>query len=202
MHYPGTTPASVILLLRMDFFSDHIWAFSAWVSQSFPSIFVTFPHVLNEQCSASISVGDPDPGHVFKAFRIRIHLSEVRVRLRILPFSHKDVERTEIVLCLQNKNFNTKFVQKIKFFRLKIKVPAGKLNKKIKNNKICFLEATEERSRIRIRIHLSEVRIRGSGSTSKCHGAPTLVSMMLIYSLWAAMPQLSLWPEAVEAALD
>jgi hypothetical protein len=48
-----------------------------------------------------------------------------------------------------------------------------RVSKKKKYEKIFFyLEATEERSRIQI--HLSEVRIRGSGSTPKCHESPTL----------------------------
>jgi hypothetical protein len=36
-----------------------------------------------------------------------------------------------------------------------------------------ILKVTEGRCRIRIRIHWSEVRIRGSGSAPKCHGSPT-----------------------------
>jgi hypothetical protein len=36
----------------------------------------------------------------------------------ILPFSHKGVARTEIMLA--KKNFKTKFLRKIKFLRLKI----------------------------------------------------------------------------------
>jgi hypothetical protein len=45
------------------------------------------------------SVGDPVPQdpHVFWASRIRIHSSDVRVRSRILPFSHKCVERTKMM---------------------------------------------------------------------------------------------------------
>ncbi len=37
----------------------------------------------------------------------------------------------------------------------------------------CILKVTEQRSRIRI--HKSEVRIRGSGTAPKCHGSPTLL---------------------------
>jgi hypothetical protein len=48
-----------------------------------------------------------------------------------------------------------------------------------KNIFFCILKTIEERSRIwswiRIRIQLSEVRIRGSGSAPKCHGSPTVV---------------------------
>ncbi len=44
----------------------------------------------------------------------------------------------------------------------------------------CILKVTDERSRIwswiEIRIHNSEVWIRGSGSAPKCHGSPTLVT--------------------------
>jgi hypothetical protein len=36
----------------------------------------------------------------------------------------------------------------------------------------------------RIRIHESEVRIRGSGSAPKCHGSPTLVCHLLRYSFF------------------
>ena len=46
--------------------------------------------------------------------------------------------------------------------------------KNMKNLFFGILKVTEERSRIRIRIHYSEVRIRGSGSAPKCHGFPTL----------------------------
>jgi hypothetical protein len=42
-----------------------------------------------------ISVWDP---HVFWAIRIRIHLSDVWIRLRILPFSQQCVEQTEKML--------------------------------------------------------------------------------------------------------
>ena len=37
-----------------------------------------------------------------------------------------------------------------------------------------ILKVKDENSRIRIRIHLSEAWIRGSGSTPKYHGSPTL----------------------------
>jgi hypothetical protein len=47
----------------------------------------------------------------------------------------------------------------------------------MKQNFFFILNVTEERIRIRNRIHLSEVRIRGSGSAPKCHGSPTLVTM-------------------------
>jgi hypothetical protein len=50
----------------------------------------------------------------------------------------------------------------------------------------CVLEVTEERSQIRswirIRIQLSEVRIRGSGSEPKCYRSPTLVARNNFYS--------------------
>jgi hypothetical protein len=39
---------------------------------------------------------------------------------------------------------------------------------------VSILKVTDEKSRIRIRIRLSEVRIRGSGSVPKCHGSATL----------------------------
>ncbi len=61
-----------------------------------------------------LSVGDPDPDpHVFGppgsacfwASWIRIHKSQVRIRL--FPFAHKGVERTEIMPA--KLNFNTKF---------------------------------------------------------------------------------------------
>jgi hypothetical protein len=40
----------------------------------------------------------------------------IRLRIRILLFSHKSVARTEIMLA--KYNFNAKFLQKIKFLRL------------------------------------------------------------------------------------
>jgi hypothetical protein len=51
------------------------------------------------------SVGDPDP-HVFGPPG---SVSQ-EVRSRILPFSHKGVERTEIMLA--KSNFNSKFIFK------------------------------------------------------------------------------------------
>ncbi len=47
----------------------------------------------------------------------------------------------------------------------------------MKQNFFLILKVTEERIRIRNRIHLSEVRIRGSRSAPKCHGSPTLATM-------------------------
>ncbi len=38
-----------------------------------------------------------------------------------------------------------------------------------------ILRVKDENSRIWIRIHWSEARIRGSGSVPKCHGSTTLV---------------------------
>ncbi len=51
--------------------------------------------------SFKISVGDPDPEQgsaCFWASWIRIHWSEALIQIRILPFSYKCVERTEIKL--------------------------------------------------------------------------------------------------------
>ncbi len=67
----------------------------------------------------------------FWASRIRIHQSEVRIliRIRILSFSHKGVERTEIMLA--KENFHTKFAQTKKFLRLKIMCLLVSYKKKI-----------------------------------------------------------------------
>jgi hypothetical protein len=63
--------------------------------------------------------------------RIRIQWSEVRIRIRILPFSHKCVERTEIRL--QNNILTQTFSRK--FFKTEDVVPVGKLwEKNVKNN--------------------------------------------------------------------
>ncbi len=43
-----------------------------------------------------------------------------------------------------------------------------------KNGFVGILRVKDENSRIWIRIHWSEVRIRGSGSVPKCHGSTTL----------------------------
>ncbi len=63
----------------------------------------------------------------------------------------------------------------------------------------CILKVIEERSRIRswiwiqIRIHQSEVWIRGSGSTPKCHGSPTLVKRVeYAHQLLLCVPALPL----------
>jgi hypothetical protein len=58
------------------------------------------------------SVGDPDPEpdpDPQDPHFLGLHLSEVRIRIqpRILPFSHRCVERTEIMPA--KLNFNTKF---------------------------------------------------------------------------------------------
>jgi hypothetical protein len=65
-----------------------------------------------EQCWAS---GSGTGSACFWATRIRIHRSEVRIRirLRILPFSHKCVERTE--QCLQNQILTKIFSKKLNF---------------------------------------------------------------------------------------
>jgi hypothetical protein len=71
--------------------------------------------------------------------------------------------------------------------------------KKYKTGYFYFLKVTEERSRIRswirirtrIWIHLSDVRIRGSGSATKCHGPPTLDFFLLdklIFVSYTGMP--------------
>ncbi len=61
---------------------------------------------------------------------------------------------------------------------------ASKINKQKYFFKLIFvavLKGTEEncriRSRIRIRVRYSEVRIRGSGSVPKCHGTATLIKI-------------------------
>jgi hypothetical protein len=51
----------------------------------------------------------------FWASRIRTHQSAVQIRIQILPFFLKGVERTEIKLAKQN--FSTKFSQKINFVK-------------------------------------------------------------------------------------
>jgi hypothetical protein len=45
------------------------------------------------------------------------------IRNRILPFSHEDVDRTEM---LEKLNFNTKFLANIGMFKTEDTVPAGK----------------------------------------------------------------------------
>jgi hypothetical protein len=80
----------------------------------------------------------------------RIHYLEVWIR--ILPFSHRDVERTEIMLAKYNHN------KKIKFLRLKTMCLRVSFKKKYEENKFCIL--LEERSRI--------------GFAQKCHGSTTL----------------------------
>jgi hypothetical protein len=50
------------------------------------------------QIQVFISVGDPDLDPQDLAFRIRIHYSEVQIWIWILPFSHKGVKQTEIML--------------------------------------------------------------------------------------------------------
>jgi hypothetical protein len=49
--------------------------------------------------------GLPDPNPL-----VRGTLALIRIRIRLLPFSHKGVERTEIMLA--KSNFNTKFILK------------------------------------------------------------------------------------------
>jgi hypothetical protein len=48
------------------------------------------------------------------------------------------------------------------------------------------LKVNDENGRIRIRIHLSEAWIRGSGSTPKCHGSAKLQKILVEYgTVWA-----------------
>jgi hypothetical protein len=69
------------------------------------SIKVIFPFLFSPICSHALtyiqcwlSGSRTGSGSAcFWAFRIRIHQSEVRIRIRILPFSHRCVERTEIM---------------------------------------------------------------------------------------------------------
>ncbi len=65
----------------------------------------------------------------FWASPIRIHYSEVRiqVRLRILPFSHKCDDRTEINACKIKCQYK---IAKIKFLSQEVSVPVGKLKEK------------------------------------------------------------------------
>ncbi len=70
--------------------------------------------------------------------------------------SHKGVVRTEIMLA--KLNFNTKFLQKFKFFRLKILYLPVSYKKIIWKKLICILKVTEERSWVRrIRTKMSGV---------------------------------------------
>jgi hypothetical protein len=61
----------------------------------------------------------------------------------------------------------------------------------------CILKINDERSQIRI--HESEIRIRGSGSRSapKCYGSPTLVETMSLliaqFGFYFIVLVLSLW---------
>ncbi len=52
------------------------------------------------------------------------------------------------------------------------------MRKNMKKKKFCIVKVTEERSRIRIGIHFSEVWIRGSGSAPKCHESTTLPDLL------------------------
>jgi hypothetical protein len=67
------------------------------------------------QSSAGVRMflGHPDP-------EVRI-----RIRLRILPFSHKCVERTQKMSV--KLHFSTKFLAKNTFFKAEDDVPVGKL---------------------------------------------------------------------------
>ncbi len=47
---------------------------------------------------------------------------------------------------------------------------------------LCILKGNDENRRIRIRIHLSEAWIRGSGSTPKCLGSATLLKPEIIFA--------------------
>jgi hypothetical protein len=55
----------------------------------------SIPHELFFPFTVLSCVGDPDPD-IFCTFQTLIHWSEVRIR--ILPFYHKGVDRTEIML--------------------------------------------------------------------------------------------------------
>ncbi len=77
--------------------------------------------------------------------------------------------------CQQNKILKQNFSKKYFFFRLKIMCLWARYKKNIKKYFFCILKINEERSRIRSRIHLSEERIRGSGSAPNCPGSPTLL---------------------------
>jgi hypothetical protein len=81
------------------------------------------------------------------------------------------------------KNFNTKFLQKIKFLRLKILcLRVSYCKRKKYEKKFILLQFTEERSRIRSWIRMqSRFLSQRYGSTDpdplqKCHGSSTLVS--------------------------
>jgi hypothetical protein len=73
------------------------------------------------------------------------------------PFSHRCVERTACKIKFKTQNFS----KKIKYFRLKMMCRFQVIRKKFV---FCIFQINEERSRrwswIRIRIHLSEGRIR------------------------------------------
>jgi hypothetical protein len=84
------------------------------------------------------------------------------VRIRILPFSHKGVERTEIMLA--KKNFNTKFIFK-----------AGKLKEKNNGKKNNFLASLKS---LKKGVGSGFVSQR-YGSAPKCHGSPALIGMSL-----------------------
>ncbi len=75
------------------------------------------------------------------------------------------------------KNLNSYCsVTSFDFLSLKNDVNIASKSNKQKNLFLAILKVTDE-NRIRIRIHQSEVRIRGSGceSAPKCHGSATLV---------------------------
>jgi hypothetical protein len=94
---------------------------------------------------------------IFIFFSLREPEVQLRLRLRILPFSFKCVEQTEIMLALaKNKNFKTED-----------NMPVDKLK-----------ETNMKKGRKRkkgVGSGSTEVWIRGSGSTPKCHGSPTLL---------------------------
>ncbi len=79
--------------------------------------------------------------------------------------------------CLQNKILTQNFGKKSNFLDWR-SCACGQFVRKKYENKICFCILKINEERIWIRIHYSEVRIRGpgSGSASKCHGSTTPVS--------------------------
>ncbi len=121
-----------------------------------------------QQCCRSGSVGSI----CFWESRIRIHSSEIWIRLRSLLSSSKNCKKNIDSYCL---------VTSLWLFLIDENVPS-KSNKRQnleQNFFVDVLNVTDESNRIRISIriwiHYSEVWIRGSGSVPKFHGSARLL---------------------------
>jgi hypothetical protein len=97
--------------------------------------------------------------------RSQIHSSEVRIRLRILPFLTKVLSRLK--KCLQNKVLTQNFSKKIIFFqRLKI------ISLQVSYN----LQVTKRQESD------TDPLVRGTGSAPQCHGYPTQLFSLYFFA--------------------